>query len=311
MTQDGFEIVLRVQISNEPRLNRSPSQPLLRLRAGGRPVHSKEESDPAKMIGCFLARFANDRYVQLAADDLSDLSSRYTLVCYAVIPLSSVTFLENEPVEMSSIEPMHSGPAVEPVAYDCGNTLFARDADQAWHKPVITVAVYRWRKPQHRCAHSTCRQRQCRLFRLAGKIGIGRILFCSETALALNQQGPASDDQRAIRARERGTERLNRAPVRFGSRRVVVKVVDEGGVDHAIRSGSSATKAFEIFERTAMYVGSRLEKRFGCCIRASEAEHPMTSVDQFSDDCRTDEACSSGDKNTHILFLLSIYELGR
>ena len=31
----------------------------------------------------------------------------------------------------------------------------------------------------------------------------------------------------------------------------------------------------------------------------------MTSVDQFSDDCRTNEACSTGYKNTHILFLLS------
>src|ERR1700687_3111815 len=54
-----------------------------------------------------------------------------------------------------------------------------------------------------------------------------------------------------------------------------------------------------------MYVGSRREKEFACRIRASEAEHLMTSVDQFSDDCGTDEACSSGDKNTHILFLLA------
>jgi hypothetical protein len=26
----------------------------------------------------------------------------------------------------------------------------------------------------------------------------------------------------------------------------------------------------------------------------------MTSVDQFSDDCRTNKACSTGNKNTHI-----------
>src|ERR1700730_10578521 len=31
----------------------------------------------------------------------------------------------------------------------------------------------------------------------------------------------------------------------------------------------------------------------------------MTSVDQFSDDGRTNESCSSGDKNTHIHFLLT------
>ena len=81
-----FEIMLRVQIGNEPRLNRSPSQPFLRLRAGSRAVYTKEVSDPAKMIGCFLARLADDRYVQTPADYLSDLSSRYALVGHAVIP---------------------------------------------------------------------------------------------------------------------------------------------------------------------------------------------------------------------------------
>jgi hypothetical protein len=55
-----------------------------------------------------------------------------------------------------------------------------------------------------------------------------------------------------------------------------------------------------------MYVGSRRDKGLGCRIRAREAEHLMTGVDQFSDDCGTDEACSAGDKNTHILFLLGI-----
>ena len=104
---------------------------------------------------------------------------------------------------MSSIEPMHCGPAIEPVAYKCGNALFTCDADQAWHKAVIAVAVDRRGKPQHRCADSACRQRKRRLLRLAGEAGIGRVLFCCERALALSEQGPGSDDQRAIRARER------------------------------------------------------------------------------------------------------------
>src|SRR5580704_14459457 len=56
-----FEIVVRVQIGNEPRLNRSPSQPFLRQRAGSRSVYTKEETDPSKMIGCFLAGLADDR----------------------------------------------------------------------------------------------------------------------------------------------------------------------------------------------------------------------------------------------------------
>jgi hypothetical protein len=43
-----FAMVRLLQIGNEARLNRSPSQPFLRFRAGSRAVHPKEESDPAK-----------------------------------------------------------------------------------------------------------------------------------------------------------------------------------------------------------------------------------------------------------------------
>src|SRR6185369_8922639 len=191
----------RVQIGNEPRLNRSPSQPFLGLRAGNGAVHTEEESNPAKMIGCFLARLADDRYVQMPADDLRDLSSRYALVRHAVIARPSGTLLKHAPVQMSCIEPMHCGPAVEPIAYKCGDALYTCDADQAWHKAVITIAVDRWRKPQYRCADSACRQRKRRNLRLTGEIGIGRILFCCEQALALNEQGSGSDDQRTIGAR--------------------------------------------------------------------------------------------------------------
>ena len=102
MQRDGvggvFEIVHRIQIGNEPRLNWSPSQPFLRQRAGGRAVDAKEAGDPAKMIGSCLARFADDRYVQAPADCLSDLSSRYALVGDAVIYGSGTTFLKYEPI---------------------------------------------------------------------------------------------------------------------------------------------------------------------------------------------------------------------
>ena len=211
-----FEIVLLLQIGNEARLNRSPSQPFLRLRAGSRAVHTKEESDPAKMIGCFLARLADERYVQASSDNFCDFPSRHALVGHAVIPTSSRTLLEHEPVKMSSIQPMHGGSAVEPVSHVCRNALFTCDADQAWHEAMITVAVDRWRKPQHRCADSACRQRTRRLLRLAGEAGIGRILFCCERASALNEQGPRSDDQRAIRARERAAESLDGALISLG-----------------------------------------------------------------------------------------------
>jgi hypothetical protein len=58
-----------------------------------------------------------------------------------MISASSETVLEDEPVEMSGIEPMYSGPAVEPVADVCGNTLFTGDADQSWYKAMIPVSV--------------------------------------------------------------------------------------------------------------------------------------------------------------------------
>jgi hypothetical protein len=117
---------------------------------------------------------------------------------------------------MSSIQPMHGGPALEPVSDVCGNALFTRDADQAWHEAVITVAVDRWREPQHRCADSACRQGKRRLLRVAGKTGIGRILFCCERASPLNEQGPRSDDQWAIRARERAAESLDGTLINLG-----------------------------------------------------------------------------------------------
>src|ERR1700735_3002501 len=103
------------------------------------------------MIGGFLARLADDRYVQSLADNLSDLSSRYALIGHAVIPCVGRLFLEREPIKMSSIDPMYSRPMVEPIPDICGNALFTSDANQAWHEAVIAVAMDRWGKPQHRC----------------------------------------------------------------------------------------------------------------------------------------------------------------
>ena len=42
--------------------------------------------------------------------------------------------------------------------------------------------------------------------------------------------------------------------------------MDKSGVDHSVRSRCTAAKAFEILERTAMYVGSRRDKGLGCRI---------------------------------------------
>src|SRR4029077_1042275 len=157
--------------------------------------------DPAKMIGGFLRRFADDRNVQATADCLGYLPGLYSLVDDTVIGGSSTTFLEHESVKMRSIEPMHRGPAIKTVANKCGNPLLTRDADQLWHKAVITAAVDRWRKAQHRCTNSaSCQRKRC-VFRLAGEVGIVYILFGCERALALSEQSPRGDDQRPIRGR--------------------------------------------------------------------------------------------------------------
>jgi hypothetical protein len=95
----------------------------------------------------------------------------------------------------------------------------------------------------------------------------------------LNEQGPASDEQWPIGASKRGAEGLDGAPIRFSSGPIVCEVVDKGSVNHSIGSSRSGTKAFEIFERTAMYLGSRGGKFFSGLLGASKADYLMTSVD--------------------------------
>src|SRR5260370_42523133 len=112
---------------------------------------------------------------------------------------------------MSSIEPVYRGPAVQPVAYVCRNARLTRDGDEKWNEAVIARAMHRWRKAQHRHAHAARGQRSRCLFRLAGETGIGSILFHGEGALALQEQGPGSDDQGPVRAHNPSPERLEAA----------------------------------------------------------------------------------------------------
>ena len=69
--------------------------------------------------------------------------------------------------------------------------------------------------------------------------------------------------------------------------------MDEGSVDHGIGIGRSAAQALYIFERTALYFRTRGRERSGCSVRASETEHPMTGLDQLSDDGGTYKACGT------------------
>src|SRR5258708_35609238 len=103
------------------------------------------------MTGCLFERFRDDRHVQASADDVRDLSGRHTLVGDPVKPRSRRSFLERQPEEMGGIEPVHRGPAVEPVTGIRGNALFTRDADQRRHEAVIAAAMHRCREapPPH------------------------------------------------------------------------------------------------------------------------------------------------------------------
>jgi hypothetical protein len=53
-----------VDIVEEPRLARAPSQPLLRAHARCRNVERKEAPEPGKMTGRFFGRFRDDRHAQ-------------------------------------------------------------------------------------------------------------------------------------------------------------------------------------------------------------------------------------------------------
>src|SRR4029077_16757348 len=76
-------------------------------------------------------------------------------------------------------------------------------------------------------------------------------------------------------------------------------VVDEAGVDHAVGSGCSTAQALEILQRAVMYLGSPRNERLCGLIRASQAEDFVTCLQQLRDNGRTDEACSTCDKNFH------------
>ena len=87
-----------VKVSNQPGLLRSPAQLLLRLRTGSWAVDTNEVREPAKVVGGLLGRFADNRYIQAAADYLSDFSEGHTLVGDAVIAGSRRTLLQCQPV---------------------------------------------------------------------------------------------------------------------------------------------------------------------------------------------------------------------
>jgi hypothetical protein len=79
------------------------------------------------------------------------------------------------------------------------------------------------------------------------------------------------------------------------------EVMDESGVDDAIRGGGSTLQTIKIVESPPMHLGTSGGKRLGGRIRASEGEHLMARADEFLNDGRANEACSAGDEDTHVL----------
>ena len=129
----------------------------------------------------------------------------------------------------------------------------------------------------------------------------GGVVFGREAAWR-EQPGPGGDDQGAVGASERSAERLDGAPIDLAILLEFREVVDEGGVDHAVRLGRSAAQAFQVFKIAAMHLGAGGDERLGARIRASKTEHLMARVDELLNDGRTDKACSTGDENTHYDF---------
>jgi len=104
------------------------------------------------MVGCLLGGLGDDRHVQVPADYIGDFSNRHALVGDPVKPGSRGTLLKRQPEEMGSIEPVHRGPAVEPITHIGRNALFTCDADESRDEAVIAVAMYRRRQAHDRCA---------------------------------------------------------------------------------------------------------------------------------------------------------------
>jgi hypothetical protein len=59
------------------------------------------------------------------------------------------------------------------------------------------------------------------------------------------------------------------------------EVVDEGGVDHAIRRRRSAAQALQILQMAAMDLGTRGDQRLGPLFRAGQPQHLMPRPDEI------------------------------
>ncbi len=131
-----------------------------------------------------------------------------------------------------------------------------------------------------------------------GGAGIGRIVLCTDAAVCEDADS-GRDDEGSSGSRERRADGLDREPVRLAGGREVREVVNERGVDDAIRCSRAAFQAVVIVESTPMRLGTGRGEQPRGRIRASQAEHLMARADELLHDGRANESCGAGDEDTH------------
>src|SRR5262245_58046071 len=82
--QRDFKIIRTVDIGNETRVRRSPSELFLRLRAGGRAVDGDKVRKPAEVVGGFVGGFAGDGQAKPAPNDFGDFSESNAFIADTV-----------------------------------------------------------------------------------------------------------------------------------------------------------------------------------------------------------------------------------
>ena len=139
------------------------------------------------------------------------------------------------------------------------------------------------------------------MFRSARKLGgvESRRDVLGRQAARRNERGPRGDDQGAVGAGERGAESLDGAPVYLAVLLEFREVVDEGGINHAIRHGRSAAQAFQVLKIAPMDLDAGGDERLGARIGASKTEHLMARANELLNNGGTDKACGASDESTH------------
>ncbi len=131
-----------LEVIDEAAVRRLPAEPLTCEGARGRGVEPKEHAHPAEMVRCVLRGDRDDRHIEVAANDLGDVT-RGDGFGDSVERRAGRAVLERETVEPGCIEPVHGRPAVGAIADVRGRALPARDVDQDRDEAVIALAVHR------------------------------------------------------------------------------------------------------------------------------------------------------------------------